>query len=327
MKSINIFVLCAIAVTGITLYLANDKSQDTHTIKTNKFSIQKQTILPHSSKLTTDNIITIQQNKRKLYPLFNPLYVEEVPATDCSFTATFMLMYSHDPDYPFKIMLFKNGSYLVKYPGLDYSITVSQDQIKKFNHVLENKKSLRYFFNKGHYPEGIKILRAAYYEYQRKTGQRTPEYSVYSGGIPIKDLMVLSGIKHGKKIYAVQGFNDIPQEKISFANGLEQQLIIHLENGLFSFKKDGDSSEIGNPFTELDDELSSYLIAVSSIPSISFINNLSGTKIIANHAYYFLGTDEDGNYILGDSYNTRKPVHISPQEFLEKFNAIEYVKI
>ena len=326
MKLIHSLILCIMFVAATTLYAASNNYPDSHSIEAKESAIQKSTTEHQPNKLITDAITTNQPNKKKLYPLFDPLYIKKGPATDCSFISAFMLMLNHDPDYPFKILTKNEHSYTIKYPGLDHIINVSDEEVNIFNQTIENRKSWQNFFSRGHNPAGIEILRSAYYKYQRETGQRDPEYQVYNGGIPIKDLMILSGIKQGKKIYAVPGFSNVHKNKISFANGLEQQLTIHLENGLFFLKKEGDSIELGNPFTALDEELSAYLITASSVYSISFMDNLFGTNIISNHAYYFIGIDSTGNYILGDSYDTQKPVHISPQEFIEKFNTIEYVK-
>lgn len=292
-----------------------------------KSETDSQNAISRISRLKTDYVNTDSRNKNKLASLFNPLYVVKGPATDCSFVSAFMLMVNHDPDYPYKILTSDGNSYSIKYPGLDESINLSEEELKRYYSQIESMKATGYKSEKGYTPEGVEILRAAYYDYQRKKWLRPPQYKVYGGGQPIQDLMILSGIENGGKIVAVQGYTEISHEWISFANGLEQKIKVRQTNGLFVFKNDGYSDEIEEPFSVLDDDLSSYLISVSSVRRIGFMDNLFGKRIIANHAYYFLGTDSDGNYILGDSYNTRNPVHIDKQEFLEKFNAINYVKI
>ncbi|MCK4705490.1 MAG: hypothetical protein KAT90_08430 [Gammaproteobacteria bacterium] len=280
-----------------------------------------------SHKLTTGHVKAGSPNENKLTSLFYPLYVEKGPATDCSFVSAFMLMVKHDPDYPYKILRTDGDVYFINYPGLDTEIKISKSDLERFYGVVESKKTWRYFFKEGYIPPGMEILRAAYYDYQRMMGLRPPQYSVYTGGKPIQDLMILSGIEIGGKIVAVQGYSDIPPERISFANGLEQKINVQLKDGLFTYRNDGYSDEVADPFSVLNGNLSSYLISVSSMREIGLLANLFGKRIIENHAYYFLGVDSDDNYILGDSYNTKQPVHISKQEFLEKFNGIYYTKI
>ena len=279
------------------------------------------------SKLTTDRARIEPRDKNRLAPLFQPLYVVRGRATDCSFVSAFMLMVKHDPDYPYKILKSDGDGHIVNFPGLDAAIKVSKEARERFIGVIDRENAARHTANHGYTPPGMEILRAAYYDYQRNKGLRPPQYAVYTGGQPIQDLMVLSGVDVGGEIVAVQGYTDIPPERISFATGLEQKIHVRLINGLFNFKNDGFSDEMADPFAGINNDLSSYLVSVSSVRKIGFFAKHFGKKIIENHAYYFLGMDADDNYILGDSYNTKTPVHIAKQEFLEKFNGIYYVKI
>jgi hypothetical protein len=74
-------------------------------------------------------------------------------------------------------------------------------------------------------------------------------------------------------------------------------------------------------------KLSDYFIILCSAKKIDKISNIFGNRIVPNHAYYFLGISEDGRYILGDSYNTTKPIYLNEDDFLKKFFAIHYVKV
>lgn len=318
-----LFIIASI----VTSSVISDKSFAALLPASYKSEINNQNARSRSSMLDTDYENLDGRNKNKLFSLFDPLYVVKGQATDCSFVSAFMLMVNHDPDYPYKILTFDGDSYSVKYPGLKEAIKVSEKELEKFYKTIEASQIGTNFKKMGYTPKGMEILRAAYYNYQRKKGLRPPQYKVYGGGQPIQDLMILSGISDGGKIIAVQGYTQIPAEQISFANGIEQKVRVKLQEGVFIYKNDGYSDDILDPFSVLCNDLSSYLISVSSVRKIGFFANLLGKQIVENHAYFFLGFDQEGNYILGDSYNTKEPVRIGKQEFLEKFNAIYYVRI
>ncbi len=271
-------------------------------------------------------------NKKKLIPLFEKMYVIKGIGTDCSFVASFMLMVRHDPDYPFKIMTANSdGSYTIRFPGYGKSITISPEDMRKYHSYLDKQKSFKSSvvsaLKGSHTPAGIEILRCAYYRYQRETNQRPPGYAVYGGGWPIRDMLILSGAKKGGAIEAYGSYANISPSARTFYNSIERRMEHHLQNGIFKVLHAGEVPvELENPLLMLG-KLSDYFIILCSAKKIGKISNFFSDRIIPNHAYYFLGINNDGRYILGDSYNTTKPIYINEDNFLKKFNAIHYVKI
>jgi hypothetical protein len=79
----------------------------------------------------------------------------------------------------------------VTFPGYEKPIHVTKADLEKFYSTIEKKRKR----NVEYTPPGIEILRCAYYAYQRETKQRPPDYDVYRWGWPLRDMMVLSGVR------------------------------------------------------------------------------------------------------------------------------------
>jgi hypothetical protein len=269
--------------------------------------------------LPTDTIEVGKDNKKILSKEFDNVFVKKGVLTDCSFTSAFMLMYEHDPDYPFKVIkTSQDGSYVVKFPGHNEEIPVTETDIAKFNSYINEKKTWKSYFHDSHSVYGIDLLRNAYYGYRRKREGGIGKYRVYGGGVPIDDLLMLSGIENGYVIKAVQ-------EAVgsSFSDGNEIRLEVNLKNGVkTSILKDG-PKEFGNPLDYLAD-LWKYMVAFSSA---KIVDNSFGSNIIASHAYYLKGMTSDGMYVLGNSYNTKNIILLDEVELLKKFAAIHYIQI
>lgn len=269
--------------------------------------------------LPTDTIAVDLDNKGVLLIEFNNVFVKKGVLTDCSFTSAFMLMYNHDRDYPYKVLRSKrDGSYVVHFPGYNKEMLVTENDISKFNSYIKERETWKSHLRESHSVAGIDILRNAYYEYRRKREEKTGKYRLYGGGIPINDLLMLSGVENGHVIKAIH-----ETAGASFSDDLEISIEVTLKEGIIeNILKDG-PKEFGNPLNHLGD-LTKYMIALSSA---KVVDNSSGSHIIASHAYYLKGTTFDGMYVLGNSYNTKNIILLDEVELLKKFAAIHYIQI
>jgi hypothetical protein len=269
--------------------------------------------------LPTDAIAVDPGNKQSLLSEFDNVYVKKGVSTDCSFTSAFMLMYEHDADYPYKVLRHNSDrSYLVNFPGYKKEMLVSPDDIAKFNSYIKERGAWKSFLRDSHSVAGINILRNAYYRFRRNRVESNGKYQVYGGGIPINDLLMLSGVGTGHVIAALhenQGSSFAEEEEISYE--------VNLKDGVINNVIKEGPKEYGNPLATFDD-LSNYMIVLASA---RVIDNSFGTNIIAGHAYYLKGTTADGKYVLGNSYNTKNVVILDVDEFLEKFSSIHYIQI
>lgn len=269
--------------------------------------------------IPADQIAVNPENKKKLASLFEPLYVVKDPRTDCSFTAAFMLMVLRDPNYPYRILSEKPGAgYEVGFPGLNYGIKVTPAEIDDHFHAIEKNRSLMRRFSKGYSPAGIEIIRSAYYKYQRLAGLRREESLVYGGGWPDKDLIILSGVGKGLRIEAAKCEGIISNDDRSFEAC--DPVLIETRPGSRGFKDRVLSTglvfeNVATKYLNPDE----YFVIVASNKKR---NGLFGPRIVRNHAYYLLDINDDHSLILGNPYQTRRPVVITLSEFKKRFMTV-----
>ncbi|MEW8506266.1 MAG: hypothetical protein AB2598_06140 [Candidatus Thiodiazotropha sp.] len=269
--------------------------------------------------LPTDATAVDPKNREALLHEFDNVFVKKGVLTDCSFTSAFMLLYDHDVDYPYKVLRSNaDGSYVVSFPGYGREMLVTPEAISKFNAYVQARETWKSYFKGGHTVPGIDILRNAYYDYRRKSDAAGDKYRVYGGGVPINDLLMLSGVARGYIIRTVR-----EDTGFSFADDEEIGIEINISEGEKKYRVTDGPREFGNPLNLLGD-LSNYMIALSSA---KVVDNSFGTHIIANHAYYLRGTTADGKYVLGNSYNTKKVILLDEMELLNKFAAVHYIEI
>lgn len=279
-----------------------------------------------ASFLPTDLMKADQQNVAGLRDMFKNIYVNNVTGADCSFIAAFMLMYVHDTEYPYKIVTAENSNtFQIKYPGYDLNLIVTPKDMEKFFQHVEKKWTFQSIFRRHNIPRGIDTLRCAYYEHQRSIGERPPVYRVYGGGFPISDMMVMSGIREGGVIYADKVYENISDNRKTFANCRESIVKYALRDGKTVQQSSDISREIENPLGLLGNA-NDYLIIVCTAANLGRLNAVLG-KYIPNHAYYLLEVRKDKRYVLGNPYQTNRNIDISEKEFLDNFNSIHYVRV
>ena len=140
--------------------------------------------LSSPARLPADGAAADPGNILALQKLFDDFYVVKDGATDCSFVAALMLMLRRDPLYPFRIVRETPDGYAVHFPGLAATIAVTREDLRAHH---ENWKKTRQIYSRlwrGHIPDGLELLRAAYYNYQAQVGIRGHKGAVHGGGFP-----------------------------------------------------------------------------------------------------------------------------------------------
>lgn len=282
---------------------------------------------PWTIRLAEGDLPSGSIDRNRVNDVFKDLYVDNVMGTDCTFIAAFMLMVQHDPEYPYKIMRALDGEgYLVRFPGYDSTEAVAPRDLEKF---LANSGGGKWrwqsLYRRHHVPLGIEILRSAYYDAQRRIGERPPEYRVYGGGHPVSDLMVLSGIREGGVIRAETTEGADAGNTAVFLKNRAKKTTFTLKGGRTIGVFSEDAGESVNPLKSIA-ELRNYMIIACSAANFSINQRIFG-KTIPNHAYYLLGMTRNGEYIFGNPYQTKKTVVLSDNDILNEFNAVHYVKM
>ena len=263
------------------------------------------------------------QKKMECFDSVQDFQIVKDGATDCSFVAAVMLLLRRDPLFLSRVIRKEaDGTYNVMYSTMDQFVTVTRKDLTEFH---ESWKSTRTWYNtffSGYLPVTLSILRCAYYRYQANTGIRCCQGTVHSGGVPLYDLMVLSGATNG---ITVQAFKKENTEKVNFKSCtsviIETRVI--KKQDYFEVNVRNMGVHVSNPI-EMLDKPNEFLIVLSSVTKIPWYLK---HKFVPNHAYYFLGQDGPDRYVLGDSYNTCRPVRVSGQELGEYFRSMDFISL
>ena len=272
--------------------------------------------------LPVDRMPVASGNMERLGGLFDGFYVVKDGATDCSFIAAFMLMLQRDPMYPSRILRETPDGFSVHFPAVPTPVMVTRGTLRAYqDNWTRTREGYRRLWG-GHIPGGLHLLRCAYYVYQTQTGIRGGKGAVPYGGIPARDLIVLSGARVS---YSLSARCADQAEVASFKScpGVPSETRLLDDAVTFVSSVNGPSRRTYNPLEWVGDP-DTHLIVVSSSTDVPWY---SGPSIVSNHAYYYLGKTPAGDYVLGNSYQTRRPLVVTPGQFQAYFRAIDFVDL
>lgn len=261
-------------------------------------------------------------NETEFSGLPQDFYVVKDGATDCSFVSAVMLLLRRDPHFLSRVIRKEaNETYRVLYSLMDQPVSVTQKDLEEFQGFW---KSTRNWYNRilsGHLPAILTVLRCAYYHFQADLGIRCCIGMVHSGGVPLHDLMILSGVVTGITVKASEEENT---KRVNFRNCSSVIIETRWRNQKgFEAKVRDAGVHISNPIMLLN-KPNEYLIILSSIYTIPWYLK---HKFVPNHAYYFLGQNGPDRYVLGDSYHTRRPISVSGTELGAYFRAMDVISL
>lgn len=254
--------------------------------------------------------------------LFEDFYVVRDGATDCSFVAALMLMLHRDPSYGSRIVRETPDGYSVRFPALPRPVSVTREDLRQHQDNWDRTRDMYSRIWRGNIPLGLEVLRTAYYNYQAASGIRGRKGEVHDGGSPAQDLVILSGTRTSRALVArCPGSSHYEG---SFASCPAQLLEARLtDNGrIFSTIEIG-APQSGNPLERLGN-LDRRLVIVTTRANTA---SWWGPRLVPYHTYYYLGTTPDGSYVLGNPYQTRRPIVVTPAVFMREFLAVDYVDL
>jgi hypothetical protein len=254
--------------------------------------------------------------------LFDDFYVVKDGATDCSFVAVLMLMLQRDPTYGLVNVRETADGYYVRFPVLPAPVLVSKADVQAHHAHWEESRETYSRFWPGHIPAGLEILRTAYYNRQAEIGLRGRKGDVHGGGSPAQDLIMLSGVRKSHSIIALcpgsspyeASFGSCPAQRFETTLGNDGKSFVSVETGSF---------QAGNPMDTIGLRDNQLVILTTSVNVPSWL----GTRLVPYHAYYLLGRSPDGSYVLGNPYQTRRPILVTPAEFMKHFLSVDFVNL
>jgi hypothetical protein len=271
---------------------------------------------------TTRSTGAWQGTSASLPRLFDDFYVAKDGATDCSFVAALMLLLRQDPAYPLRVVSESAEGYTVRFPALRKPIEVSREDLRLHHNNWEKTRPAYNKVWRGHIPAGLEVLRTAYYNHQAEVGIRGRRGEVHNGGFPSQDLITLSGAKASFSLVAECPGSSTYEASFGSCPAQLFQTLLRRDGQSFSTVKIGRPQE-GNPLRRLGN-LESRLVIVTTKATVS---GWLGPRFVPFHTYYYLGATPDGDYVLGDPYQTRRPIIVTPTEFMRNFLAVDFVDV
>jgi hypothetical protein len=251
-----------------------------------------------------------------------PFYVIKDGATDCSIVSVLMLLMKRDSLYIRRLVRnCTKSKYDVRFPGSDKTMTITDKELKSFQTRWDKTRPWYNRIINGNLPKALMLLRCAYYRLQAEKGIRCCRKSVHGGGFPYIDLILFSGVSSCYSMLAA-GENN---ESFYGSSTIIKETFQNKE-GEFETTVKSRPAILGDPLQTLG-TIEDYLVILSSVRKVPRLFEFWKPCIIPNHTYYLLGITEEGKYVLGNSYNTLKPIILNKKCLTGYFKQIDFISL